>query len=355
MPPRMVNVYYDVKIEGHDMQAVAFAGTDQPLALQDLPIPEPGPGQLLLKVWACGICGSDLHAYQTAMVPEGNVFGHEFSGEVAAIGAEVGDDWHVGDRAIALGAIVCGHCKPCLQGMPAQCENLEMIGFSRNGAYAEYVITQAAGSAHLPATMPYSQAALVEPLTVGLTAFRDCQLPLGGNVLVVGAGIIGITVVKWARFFGAEHVAISDLDEDRLARAQRAGATTTISASENPDPVEAFTGATGAAPDVIVECVGRPMLQQLIDAAPAGTHIVAVGAAMEPELISSVAAAQKRIRMTFSFGYELEDFQFVVRLISAGRLNTDELITRTVSLEQVPGVFNDLMRPNGHCKVMIEP
>jgi len=336
------------------MKALAFAGTDLPLAIQDLPIPEPGPGQLLLKVSACGICGSDLHAYQTALVPEGNVFGHEFSGEVAAIGADVGEDWQVGDRAIALGAMVCGQCEYCLKGL-AQCENMELIGFSCNGAYAEYVIAQAAASVHVPVAMNDSQAALVEPLTVGLTAFRDCQLPLGGNVLVIGAGIIGITVVKWARFFGAEHVAISDLDENRLARAQLAGATTIINASENPDPVQAFTAATGAAPDVIVECVGRPMLQHLVDVAPTGTHIVAVGAAMEPELISSVTAAQKKIRMTFSFGYELEDFQFVVRLISAGRLTTDELITRTVSLEEVPEAFAGLMQPNSHCKIMIEP
>jgi len=337
------------------MKAVAFAGADLPLTLQELPIPKPGPGQLLLKVSACGICGSDLHAYQTSLIPEGNVFGHEFSGEVAAIGADVDEDWQVGDRAIALGAMVCGQCEYCRKGLLPQCENLEMIGFSCNGAYAEYVITQAAASVHVPAAMNYNQAALVEPLTVGLTAFRDCQLPLGGNVLVIGAGIIGITVVKWARFFGAEHVAISDLDDSRLARAQLAGATTAINASENPDPVQAFTAATGAAPDVIVECVGRPMLQHLVDVAPPGTHIVAVGAAMEPELISSVTAAQKKIRMTFSFGYELEDFQFVVRLISAGRLTTDELITRTVSLEEVPEVFAGLMQPNSHCKIMIEP
>ena len=337
------------------MKAITFAGADQALVLQDLPMPEPGPGQLLLKVSACGICGSDLHAYQIGLVPEGNVFGHEFSGEVVAVGAGAGDEWQPGDRATSTGAMFCGRCEYCLKGQPGQCENMELIGFSCNGAYAEYVIVQAAGSVHVPAAIEHSQAALVEPLAVGLAAFRDCQLPLGGNVLVIGAGIIGITVVKWARFFGAEHVAISDLDENRLARARLAGATATINASGNHDPVEAFTGITGATPDVIVECVGRPMLQRLVDVAPRRTHIVAVGAAMEPEPISSVTAAQKQIRMTFSFGYALEDFQFVVRMISAGRLTTDELITRTVSLEEVPEAFAGLLRPNSHCKIMIAP
>ena len=232
---------------------------------------------------------------------------------------------------------------------------MELIGFSRHGAYAEYVITQAAASAHVPDTMEYSQAALVEPLAVGLAAYRDCQLPLGGKVLVIGAGIIGITVVKWARFFGAEHVAISDLDAARLERAGRVGATTVIDAGENPDAVQAFRDATGTDPDVIVECVGRPMLQHLVDIAPRSCRIVSVGAAMEADSIAPWTAAEKKIQLTFSFGYTMEDFQFILRLLAAGRMETDHLITHSVSLDEVPNTFSGLMKPNEHCKVMIEP
>lgn len=337
------------------MKAVIFEGTGNPLSVQDLPVPAPGPGQLLLKVSACGICGSDLHAYQAGLVQEGTVFGHEFSGEVVAIGEDVDNSWQPGDRAIASGAMVCGQCSACQMGQLEQCENLELIGFTRNGAYAQYVISQAIGSVRLPPELGNAQAALVEPLAVGLAAFRDSQLPLGGNVLVIGAGIIGITVVKWARFFGAEHVAVADLDADRLERARVAGATTPINATDNADPVQAFKDATGVQPDVIIECVGRPILQSLIDAAPFGAHIVAVGACMEPESISSAAAALKKIRMTFAFGYGLGDFDFIVRMIAAGRMNTEGLITRTVALAEVPEAFSELMRPNGHCKVMIEP
>ena len=97
------------------------------------------------------------------------------------------------------------------------------------------------------------------------------------------------------------------------------------------------------------------MLQQLIDAAVIGTHIVAVGAAMQPEPITSVTAAQKKIRITFSFGYTLEDFQFIIRILESGRIQTDELITRSVSLDEVPEAFAGLLQPNGHCKIMIEP
>lgn len=337
------------------MRAVAFDGSDKKLALVEIDRPEPGPGQLLLKVAACGICGSDLHAYQGAISPLGTVFGHEFSGEVAAVGDQVDGDWQMGDRAISMGALTCGQCAACEEGNLEGCTNLDLIGFGVNGAYAEYVIVQAAVTIKIAASTGYPSAALVEPLTVGLAAFRDCNLPMAGNILIIGAGIIGITVVKWAKFFGAEHVGISDLDSARLNRAGNAGATVTINASECDDPVQAFREATGADPQVIVECVGAPMLQRLVDSAPQKAHIVAVGANMAPEPITSLAAAQKQLRMTFSFGYTLEDFQFVVRMIEAGRIETGDLITRSISLEDVPDAFAGLMQPNEHCKVMIEP
>lgn len=337
------------------MRAVAFEGTEKKLGLVEIPRPEPGPGQLLLKVAACGICGSDLHAYQAAFSPPGMVFGHEFAGEIAAVGEQVEGGWQVGDRAIAMGAMSCGQCTACEEGNLLGCTTPVMIGFNTNGAYAEYVIVQAATTIKIAAGTEYSSAALVEPLTVGLAAFRDCKLPMAGNILIIGAGIIGITVIKWAKFFGAEHVGISDLDSARLNRAGKAGATVTINASECDDPVQAFREATGVAPQVIVECVGAPMLQNLVDIAPQKAHIVAVGCNLTPEPITSLAAAQKQLRMTFSFGYTLEDFQFVVRMIEAGRIETGDLITRTVSLEEVPDAFAGLMQPNEHCKIMIQP
>jgi (R,R)-butanediol dehydrogenase/meso-butanediol dehydrogenase/diacetyl reductase len=337
------------------MRAVTFEGTDKKLGLVDIPIPEAGPGQLLLKVAACGICGSDLHAYQAQFSPPGTVFGHEFAGEIVAVGDQVDGDWQVGDRAIALGALSCGQCVPCQAGNLAACINPVIIGYNTNGAYAEYVLVQAAMTIKIADGTDYPSAALVEPLTVGLAAIRACELPMAGNILIIGAGIIGITVIKWAKFFGAEHVGISDLEPARLKRAGNAGATVTINASECEDPVEAFRQATGTDPQVIVECVGAPMLQNLVEIAPRKAHIVAVGCNLAPEPITSFAAAQKQLRMTFCFGYTLEDFQFVVRIIEAGRIETGDLITRTVSLEEVPDAFADLMQPNEHCKVMIQP
>jgi (R,R)-butanediol dehydrogenase/meso-butanediol dehydrogenase/diacetyl reductase len=336
------------------VKAVTFNGVGRALTLQEVAVPEPGPGQMLLKVRACGICGSDLHAYQAGAVPEGMVFGHEFAGEVAALGEGV-TGWNIGDRVAALGGLVCGQCEACLDNRISECAQMELIGFTHPGAYAEYVLCQAAASVRVPEALSWDQAALVEPLAVGLAAFRDCRLPLAGNVLVIGAGVIGIAVAKWARFFGAEHVGISDLDGTRLERAARAGATLTIDAGQCPDPVQAFRDGTGSDPDVIVECVGRPMLQQLIDVAPRESHIVSVGAAMEPDTIAPHVASTRKVRLTFSFGYELEDFAFILRMIESGRMDTANLVTRSISLDEAPAAFAELLVPNSHCKVMIEP
>ena len=337
------------------MRAVVFEGNDKPLAVKDVPAPKPGPGQVLIDVAACGICGSDLHAYQVELYPPGMTPGHEFSGTVAALGEGVEGDLQVGDRVIALGALVCGECPACIEENYPACEQIGLTGFFTPGAYAEQVITSAVLTLPIPDSLEFSQGALVEPLTVGLAAMRDAQLPMGGNVLVLGAGVIGIATAKWARFFGAGEVVVSDLDQERLQRALDTGATGIIDASVHSDPVAAFQEATGCYPDVIIECVGRPMLKHLVECAPIGCHIVSVGVSMEDEPISPLETAQKKVRMSFSFGYDLSEFAFVVKMIANGRLSTDGLVTASVSLDDAPATFSELMKPNGHCKVMVEP
>ena len=337
------------------MKAVVYKGNDKPLSLEDVPAPEPGPGQLLVKVAACGICGSDLHAYQSGLLGPEIIMGHEFSGEILAVGEGASASWQVGDRVTSLGALLCGYCDACKRGLFDSCENLQLTGFFGHGAYAEQVLVSEQLSVRVPETLDLTQAALVEPMTVGLQALRDAQLPLGGNVLVIGAGVIGLAVAKWARFFGAADIVVSDLDAERLDRARANGATAVIDASVNPDAVQGFRDAVGGEPDVILECVGRPMLQQLIDIAPVGCHIVSVGVSMAEEPLSPMAAAQKKVRLSFSFGYTVEDFAFVTRMLAEKRLLVEELITERVSLEQVPEVFEGLMQPNGHCKILIQP
>jgi len=337
------------------MKAIVYKGNDKDLSLEEVPEPRPGKGQLLVQVAACGICGSDLHAYQSGLLTPDMILGHEFSGEVLAVGEGASATWKAGDRVTSLGILICGHCDACQREQFLSCENVKLTGFFAPGAYAEQVLVSEQLAVRVPESLELSRAALVEPLTVGLQAYRDAQLPLAGKVLIIGAGVIGLAVAKWARFFGAADIAVSDLDAERLERASAGGATAVIDAAANPDAVAAFRDAVGSEPDVILECVGRPMLQHLIDIAPAGCHIVSVGVSMEDEPISPLAAAQKTLRLSFSYGYTRDDFAFVTRMLAERRIPADDLITRHVTLEEVPEVFEGLMKPNGHCKIVMHP
>ena len=167
--------------------------------------------------------------------------------------------------------------------------------------------------------------------------------------------IIGLSILKWAKFFGAADVGISEMVPARQARARRAGADLVIDASTDPDPVAEFERVTGRRPTVIFECVGRPLLHRLIEMAPPGAQLVLVGTGMQEERFTVLSAAMKRLRMTFTLGYEPGDFDFVLRMLGSGRISVDPLVTATVGLDEAPAMFAQLGQPNEHCKVLITP
>ncbi|HMN47017.1 MAG TPA: alcohol dehydrogenase catalytic domain-containing protein [Povalibacter sp.] len=338
------------------MKAIVYQGPHARLAVADVPMPRAAAGELVFKVGACGICASDLHAAEVGLCPPGVVFGHEYAGEVIEVGAGV-SGWQPGDRLVALPGRPCGTCAACSDGRTHQCASFVPQGFDPRmpGAYAEYSTAMAGMAIKIPASLSDRDAAVVEPLAVGLGAWRSAALPAGASVLVIGAGVIGLSVAKWARFFGAGDVAISELLPARLERARRMNVGLVIDGSIASDPVAEFQKQTGRAPTVIFECVGRPMVQRLIDIAPAGTQLVLVGTGMQPEQFTVLSAALKRLRMTFVIGYEPADFPFVLRMLDAGRIGVDGLVTATTSLADVPDVFARLQQPNDHCKVLITP
>jgi (R,R)-butanediol dehydrogenase/meso-butanediol dehydrogenase/diacetyl reductase len=339
------------------MKAVVFEGAGKPLVVKDVPSPEAEAGQLLVRVRGCGICGSDIHAAQTGFAPEGVLFGHEFSGEVEALGEGVQGDWKVGDRVISLGAMTCGTCDACTAGNITGCKDMRMIGFDprAQGAYAEYVLAQAALCFKVPDTIPFDDAATVEPLAVGLNAFREAEIRMGEDVLILGAGPIGLAVTKWARFFGVRHIAVSEIVPSRRDRAKAAGASVVIAAEEHADPVAAFQQETGRLPAVIFECIGRPVLQHLFEIAPHRARLVLAGTCMEPEEIKILTGEMKCLKLSLAFGYEPSDFELVLDLLASGRINAEPLISDRIPLDEVPQVFESLQKPNDRCKVIIQP
>lgn len=338
------------------MKAAVYKGAHQPLHIEDLAMPSADPGMLVFKVGACGICASDLHAAESGMCAEGVVFGHEYAGEVVGVGAGV-SDWNVGDRLVALPGRPCGTCAACTEGRYHQCAGFVLQGFDvrMQGAYAEYSTAVAAMALKVPASLDVRDAATIEPLAVGLGACKAAGIAPDASVLVLGAGVIGLSVAKWARFLGAGDVGISELVPARLERARAMGVGVVIDGNACSDPVAEFTRQTGRAPGVIFECIGRPIVHRLIEMAPSNAQLVLVGTGMQPEQFTVLSAAMKRLRMTFVLGYEPADFPFVLRMLGAGRISVEGLVTATVPLAGAPAMFARLQQPNDHCKVLIQP
>ena len=338
------------------MKAIVYKGPDHALQLEDVAMPTAEPGGLVFKVHACGICASDLHAAETGFCPEGVVFGHEYAGEVVAVGPGV-SGWSVGDRMIAVPGRPCGTCDACQAGRYPDCTGFVLQGFDPRmpGAYAEYATAMAGLATKIPASLDAREAATVEPLAVGLGAYRAAAVPMGASILVIGAGVIGLAVAKWARFFGAADIGISEMVPARLQRARDMGIAVTIDAAACPNPVADFERQTGRSPSVIFECVGRPILHKLIEMAPASAQLVLVGTGMQPENFTVLSAALKRLRMSFAFGYDPAEFPFVLRMLGERRINCEGLVSDTVALAEVPAMFRRLQQPNDHCKVLITP
>lgn len=345
------------------MKAAVFKAVGEPLAIEDVAVPEPGPGDLILKVTACGICGSDLHMTQVcdhdggmSPLPPGAVMGHEFAGEVVEAGRDAAADWRAGTRVCALPYIACGACAQCLAGNGRWCASSTYMGLGKlAGAYAEYVRVGAFEALRLPDGVDDSAGALVEPLAVGLHAVNKAGLQPGDTVLVIGAGPIGLAIALWCRFFGARHVVVSDLVSDRVARAAQFGATDGIDAAHE-NTVGRFKQIAGARPDVVFDAVGVPGSQQLaMDCAPAGGRVVVAGVCMQPDRILPVKAITKELQVNYVFMYLKQDFAFAIDMLAQGRIDASAMITDTVGFDGFPQAFEALKTPTTQCKVMLVP
>ncbi len=204
------------------------------LEVVDLPQPTPGPGEVLVEVAACGICGSDVHGYDGSTgrrIPP-IVMGHEAAGTVAAVGTGV-TSFHPGDRVTFDSTVYCGACEFCRAGEINLCDNRQVVGvscaeFRRPGAFAEYVTVPERITYHLPEGLSFPEAAMLEAVSVALHAVSLAPAPNGGTALVIGAGMIGLLVLQAARAAGYSRVLLADIDDTRLQLGTDLGATAVI-------------------------------------------------------------------------------------------------------------------------------
>ena len=340
------------------MRAAVFHAVGAPLAIEERQRPKAEPGGIVVKVAYAGICGSDLHATEPSVAPleAGTVLGHEFSGTVAESAVP---EWQVGDRVIGVPLRECQDCRAqgaCRDGLGILCPRNRIVGMSAGvpGAYAEYVGLGARHALRVPEGISLQAAALVEPLAVGAHAVRLAGSLYGRNVLVVGAGPIGLAVIAFARFAGARTVAVSEIDPDKRRRAGAFGAALQLD-PEGGGLAAGYAELGARLPDVIFECVGVPgLLQECLALAPTRGRVVVVGVNRGEDVILPRMAIRKELALQFVLGYQHEDFSLVLDLLAQGRIATDLLVTRVIGLDELPATFEQLRRPGPEAKVLID-
>ncbi|HEX3660210.1 MAG TPA: galactitol-1-phosphate 5-dehydrogenase [Acidobacteriaceae bacterium] len=331
------------------------------LVLREIPRPVPAPGELLIRVAACGICGSDVHGYDGSSgrrIPP-IVMGHEAAGTVAAVGDSV-TRFHPGDRVTFDSTVFCGACPFCLRGEINLCDQREVLGVScgeyrRAGAFAEFVTVPERIAHRLPPSMSFAEAAMLEPTAVALHAVAMSQVRGGENTLVLGAGMIGLLTLQAARAAGCSRVFIADVDASRLDLARQLGAVDILHLSGSYLARE-VVAQTSTGVDVVYEAVGR---QETIDTAIAsvrkGGAVTLIGN-IAPQVtipLQAIVSRQLRLQGTAASAGE---YPQAIDLIARGIIQVKPLITALASLEEGPRWFERLhAREPNLMKVVLTP
>src|SRR5580704_273590 len=254
------------------------------LEIAEFPMPQPRPDEVLIRVEACGICGSDVHGYDGSSgrrIPP-IVMGHEAAGTVAAVGADF-TDYAVGDRVTFDSTVYCGACAWCQSGDVNLCDNRQVIGVScgdyrRHGAFAEYVVVPERIVYRLPDELSFTEAAMLEAVSVGLHAVHVADLDGGETALVIGSGMIGLLTLQAARAGGCSRVFVADIDPSRLKLAHEMGADEVIHGSGAEVMTEVHRLTVGKGVDVVFEAVGRnETIASSIDSVRKGGTVVLIG------------------------------------------------------------------------------
>jgi 2-desacetyl-2-hydroxyethyl bacteriochlorophyllide A dehydrogenase len=234
----------------------AYYQAPHEVAVREAPEPRAGPNDVLIRVRACGICGTDQHIFEGDLGgPLPLIGGHELAGEVVEVGAEVEDDIRVGERVAVQPNLFCGSCFYCKRGQVNHCLRWSAIGVTRDGGFADYVVAPA-GNVYPIGEMDYEVAAFVEPISCVVYGLKRLELPPGANALIYGAGPIGLLMLQLVRHGGASEVAVVDLQEEKLELARRLGAGTVAVAGPDSDETLRATSPLGF--DVVIDCTGVP-------------------------------------------------------------------------------------------------
>jgi (R,R)-butanediol dehydrogenase / meso-butanediol dehydrogenase / diacetyl reductase len=333
------------------MRAAVMQGLHRPLAIESVADPDPGEGEVVIKVARCGICGSDLHMTEDPAfgMGAGDILGHEFAGEVVALGRGA-EGLVKGDLVSVIPLKSCGHCASCRAGEVAWCDHFGLQG----GGYAEYAVTRPNQCVTLPRSASVADGAIIEPLAVALHGLNMSGMRTGDRVLVLGAGPIGLAVAFWARRRGAGAVVVQDLTSWQRERALAMGANAFVVDAE--DPVGGATRALGGPADVVFECVGVPgLIAQAVHQVRKRGTILLLGLCTRPDTFDSFAMLSKEVRLVTSAFFTRQEYEAALDALDAGAVEPRLLVTDTIGLAATPDVFESLRRRTEQCKVLIDP
>jgi L-iditol 2-dehydrogenase len=343
------------------MQALVLEDVRR-LQIKQVPEPETGPGDVLIQVKACGICGSDVHGYDGSTgrrIPP-LIMGHEAAGIVANVGSEV-RSFKIGDRVTFDSTVSCGKCRFCLSGDVNLCDNRQVLGVScgdyrRDGAFAEYVAVPQHIVYSLPDSFPYEKAALIEAVSIAVHAAKITNVQSGSSAVIIGAGMIGLLALQAFRVFGCSMVLAIDLEEGKLAMARDMGADQTFLATD-PELLLKLQAATGGqGPDIAVEVVGaQKSILTAINTVRRGGAVTLIGNLAPTVEIPLQIVVTRQLRLQGSCA-SAGEYRECIALMESGAIDVEPLISARAPLSEGADWFNRLYAHEpGLMKVILCP
>ncbi|WP_017429558.1 L-threonine 3-dehydrogenase [Vreelandella jeotgali] len=325
------------------MKALAKSKAEPGIWMIDAPVPEPGHNDVLIKIHRTSICGTDLHIYHwdewaQKSVPVPMITGHEYSGEIVALGEGV-DGFAVGDRVSGEGHITCGYCRNCRAGLRHLCRNTAGVGVNRQGAFAEYMTLPAYNLFKLPDEVSFDLAAIFDPFGNAVHTALAFDL-VGEDVLITGAGPIGIMAAAVARHVGARHVVITDINDERLALADRMGVTRGVNVSrESLEDVMAELNMSEGF-DVVLEMSGvASAINQMLDAINHGGKIAMLGIPPGEMPIDWSRVIFKGLTIRGIYGREMFETWYKMSSLIQSGLDLEPVITHRVAADDYEQAF----------------
>ena len=339
------------------MKCVKIKG-EKRLEIATIKKPVSKNGSVIIRVKACGICGSDLHYFE-AGEPLELIMGHEFAGEVVDPGDR--SDLKVGDRVTGLPISPCLECEACKTGNVQYCAKTwqDAVGLSltNSGGLAEYLSCRSDMVKKIPDKVTFQDATLVEPSAVSLHAINLANIKVGDKVLIIGGGIIGLMAAEFAKLNGASYIALMETNMKRARKALKYGAINEIFNSSDTNVISKALKKTNGGYDKVIECCGNQyaVSEAIMSVKPGGT-IVLVGVSMTPISVPMVASVMREVTMKGAIAYTEAEFETCIELIEKKIINVHKYIDKRVNLENVQEAYLDLISgKTDNIKIIVKP